>query len=63
MTLKSTGKGFTMIEIVIVIILVGRGSLDNVMERICSVADQFNVKNIFEVLGDNPFVHSSHLLD
>jgi len=37
-------------------ILVGRGSLDNVMERICSVADFFNVRNIIEVLGDNPFV-------
>ena len=37
-------------------ILVGRGSLDNVMERICSVADFFDVKNIIEVLGDNPFV-------
>ncbi len=40
-------------------ILVGRGSLNNVMERICSVADKFNVKNIFEVLGDNPFIHYS----
>lgn len=39
-------------------ILVGRGPLENVMERICQVADQFNVKNIIEVLGDNPFVQS-----
>jgi len=39
-------------------ILVGRGPLENVMERICIVADLFNVKNIIEVLGDNPFVDS-----
>ena len=38
--------------------LVGRGSLNNVMERICDVADTFNVKNIVEVLGDNPFIDS-----
>lgn len=39
-------------------ILVGRGPLENVMERICNVADLFNVENIIEVLGDNPFVQS-----
>jgi spore coat polysaccharide biosynthesis protein SpsF len=39
-------------------ILVGRGSLENVMERICEVADLFSVENIIEVLGDNPFVQS-----
>lgn len=39
-------------------ILVGRGPLENVMERICKVADFFNVENIIEVLGDNPFVQS-----
>jgi spore coat polysaccharide biosynthesis protein SpsF (cytidylyltransferase family) len=38
--------------------LVGRGSLNNVMERICDVADTFNVENIVEVLGDNPFIDS-----
>ena len=43
-------------------ILVGRGSLNNVMERICNVADFFNVKNIIEVLGDNPFV-DANLID
>ena len=32
-------------------ILVGRGPLENVMERICNVADLFNVENIIEVLG------------
>ena len=39
--------------------LVGRGSLDDVMKRICDVADSFNVQNIIEVLGDNPFIDSN----
>jgi spore coat polysaccharide biosynthesis protein SpsF len=36
--------------------LVGRGSLSNIMERICEVANHFNVDHIIEILGDNPFV-------
>lgn len=34
-----------------------RGSLNNVMERIVGAANEFNVKNIIEILGDNPLVH------
>ena len=32
----------------------GRGPLDNVMERICSVASEHDVTNIVEILGDIP---------
>lgn len=39
-------------------ILIGRGPLDNVMERICSVCESYDVKNIVEILGDNPFIES-----
>ncbi len=40
-----------------------RGSLNNVMERIVGAADQFDIENIVEILGDNPFVHSDLIDD
>ncbi len=36
----------------------GRGPLENVMERICSVASDHDVTTIVEILGDNPFIQS-----
>ena len=40
-----------------------RGSLENVMERIVLAADKFKAKNIVEILGDNPLVHSDIIDD
>ena len=36
-----------------------RGSLENIMERICEGAREFNGETIVEILADNPLVHSS----
>ena len=33
-----------------------RGSLNNIMERIISCADYYGIKDIIEILGDNPLV-------
>jgi len=44
-------------------ILCYRGSLNNVMQRIVSAAQKFNVKNIIEILGDNPLVHGNLIDD
>ncbi len=35
-----------------------RGSLDNIMERICGAAQTYECDTIVEILGDNPLVHS-----
>lgn len=40
-------------------VLCSRGSLENVMERICQAAERFNCDDIVEILGDNPLIHSS----
>ncbi len=34
-----------------------RGSLEDIMERQVKAAEKFNIKNIVEILGDNPLVH------
>lgn len=36
-----------------------RGSLNNIMERIISCADYYGIKDIVEILGDNPLVDYS----
>ena len=40
-----------------------RGSLEDIMERQVKAAEKFNIKNIVEILGDNPLVHSSLIDD
>ena len=40
-------------------ILIYRGSLDNIMERIVNCAHKFNLTDIVEVLGDNPLVDNT----
>ena len=40
-----------------------RGSLHNVMERICSAAHTFKSDTIVEILGDNPLIHSDLIDD
>ncbi len=40
-------------------ILIYRGSLDNIMERIVSCAFEFNLTDIVEILGDNPLVDNT----
>lgn len=40
-----------------------RGSLENVMDRICNAARTHNCDTIVELLGDNPLVHSELIDD
>ena len=40
-----------------------RGSLEDIMERQVKAAEKFNIKNIVEILGDNPLVHSEIIDD
>lgn len=40
-------------------ILIYRGSLDNIMERIVNCALKFNLTDIVEVLGDNPLIDNT----
>lgn len=40
-----------------------RGSLNNIMQRIVGAANEFNIKNIIEILGDNPLVHGNLIDD
>ena len=40
-----------------------RGSLENVMERICETASAYECDTIVEILGDNPLVHSDLIDD
>ena len=43
-------------------LLIYRGSLNNIMERVCSAAFKFKLENIVEILGDNPLI-DSELID
>lgn len=40
-----------------------RGSLDNLMDRICNAAKAYDCDTIVELLGDNPLVHSDLIDD
>ena len=40
-----------------------RGSLEDIMERQIMAAQKFKIKNIVEILGDNPLVHSEIIDD
>lgn len=40
-----------------------RGSLENIMERICGAADAYDCDTIVELLGDNPLIHSDLIDD
>ena len=40
-----------------------RGSLENVMERICETASAYECDTIVEILGDNPLVHADLIDD
>lgn len=40
-----------------------RGPLDNIMERICGAAEQYDCDTIVELLGDNPLIHSELIDD
>ena len=40
-----------------------RGSLEDIMERQVKAAQHFKIKNIVEILGDNPLVHSEIIDD
>jgi len=40
-----------------------RGSLENVMERICGAVSAYDVDTVVELLGDNPLVHCDLIHD